>query len=116
MLPERSQIATSSFASVISATIMPFEAAISRVWPPDQWSDVTTLVAVSGGPDSVALLRAMLSLQPGDASGRIVVAHYNHRWRGAESDGDEAFVRHLAASLGLDAVVGRSTAPSQPES
>ena len=29
------------------------------------------------------------------------VAHLNHKLRGAESDGDAAFVRELAASLGL---------------
>lgn len=88
------------------------EAAVSRTWPPDQWSDVTTLAAVSGGPDSVALLRALVRLQPADARGRIVVAHYNHRWRGDESDGDEAFVKQLAASLGLEVLVGHSSSRS----
>ncbi len=53
------------------------------------------VVAVSGGPDSVALLRALLRLRPGP----LVVAHLNHRLRAAESDADEAFVRELVASL-----------------
>lgn len=52
------------------------------------------VAATSGGPDSVALLRALA------ASGRpIVVAHVNHCLRGAESDGDEAFVRQLQQKL-----------------
>lgn len=56
------------------------------------------VVAVSGGPDSVALLRALLAAGvPGP-----VVAHFNHQLRGAEGDGDEAFVRDLAGRLGLD--------------
>ena len=53
------------------------------------------VVAVSGGPDSVALLRALAELPVGP----LVVAHLNHRLRGAESDADEAFVQELARSL-----------------
>lgn len=55
------------------------------------------VVAVSGGPDSMALLRALLALRR-EWSGPLVVAHLNHQLRGAESDADEAFVRaHVAA-------------------
>lgn len=53
------------------------------------------VVAVSGGPDSVALFRAVVATIPG----RVVVAHVNHGWRGAASDADEAFVCNLAARL-----------------
>src|SRR5262245_66240606 len=53
------------------------------------------VVAVSGGPDSVALLRAVLQTKPV----RVVVAHVNHGWRGASSDSDEAFVHDLTARL-----------------
>src|SRR5438067_9001784 len=55
------------------------------------------VVAVSGGADSVALLRALAALR--DAGGRLVVAHLNHGLRGAESDDDEAFVRELCGGL-----------------
>lgn len=55
------------------------------------------VVAVSGGPDSVALLRGILALRPEVGAGPLVVAHLNHRLRGAESDADEAFVRALHA-------------------
>jgi len=47
------------------------------------------VVAVSGGPDSVALAHAM-------ARSPIVLAHVNHMLRGAESDADEEFVTGLA--------------------
>jgi tRNA(Ile)-lysidine synthase len=57
------------------------------------------VVAVSGGPDSVALLRA---LRDARGAGPLVGAHLNHQLRGAESDADEAFVRDLCAGLSLD--------------
>jgi tRNA(Ile)-lysidine synthase len=56
-------------------------------------------VAVSGGPDSVALLCALVELRDTAGAGPLVIAHLNHRLRGEESDADEAFVRALRASL-----------------
>ena len=53
-------------------------------------------VAVSGGADSVALLHVLRGLWSD-----LIVLHVNHHLRGEESDGDEAFVRELAQSLGL---------------
>jgi tRNA(Ile)-lysidine synthase len=52
-------------------------------------------VAVSGGADSVALMRLMLELR-GELGIVLSVVHFNHQLRGAESDGDEQFVRELA--------------------
>lgn len=57
----------------------------------------TGVVGVSGGADSVALLCALHAAGPAP-----VVAHVNHRLRGAESDADEAFVRELCARLGIE--------------
>lgn len=54
------------------------------------------VVAVSGGADSVALLRACVF-----AGIPCTAAHVNHQLRGAESDEDEAFVHELAAKLGV---------------
>lgn len=54
------------------------------------------LVAVSGGPDSVALLHWLNSNQ-GLLAIQIACAHFNHGFRGAESDEDEQFVQHLCA-------------------
>ena len=52
-------------------------------------------VAVSGGADSVALLRLLLELRP-ELGTVLSVVHFNHRLRGVESDEDEAFVAQLA--------------------
>lgn len=52
------------------------------------------LVALSGGADSVALLRVLHKL-----GYRVMAAHCNFHLRGAESDRDEAFVRQLCESL-----------------
>src|SRR5437763_8135648 len=78
---------------------------LAAAWPPERWRDVTVLVAVSGGADSVALARGLQSLVDG-GEGRLVLAHVNHRLRGAESDADEAFVRELADQLALRVMVG----------
>lgn len=53
------------------------------------------LVAVSGGPDSVALLSTLLALRE-RLGVELAVAHLHHGLRGPEADEDEAFVRALA--------------------
>ena len=53
----------------------------TSAWPLANFSDVTVLVGVSGGADSVGLLRTLLAIRPQDARGKLVVAHYNHRLR-----------------------------------
>lgn len=56
--------------------------------------------AVSGGADSVALLHLLTRVAP-EFGVEIVAVHINHHLRGAESDGDEQFVRELAERLGV---------------
>jgi len=68
-------------------------------------------VAVSGGPDSVLLLHLMKD-SAFEWGITLAAVHFNHHLRGAESDGDERFVRNLADSLGIafmggEADVGR---------
>ena len=57
-------------------------------------------VGLSGGADSVALLRALAA---GSAELGLVVhaAHLHHGLRGAEADADRDFCRELAADLGI---------------
>ena len=63
-------------------------------------------VAVSGGADSVALLRVLLELRE-ELGIVIAVAHFNHGLRGEASEADEAFVAELARQLGLEFFSGR---------
>jgi tRNA(Ile)-lysidine synthase len=58
-------------------------------------------VAVSGGIDSVALLRVLLELR-GELGIVLSVVHFNHKLRGAESDADQAFVAGLAREFDLE--------------
>ena len=57
-------------------------------------------VALSGGADSVALLRA-LAERSKELGLVLHAAHLHHGLRGAEADADLEFCRDLAASLGL---------------
>ena len=66
---------------------------VRRNWPDLRGPGV---VAVSGGADSVALLRCLAEwVNP------LVAVHLNHCLRGADSDADEQFVRELSHSLNL---------------
>ena len=66
------------------------------------------LVAVSGGPDSIALLSLLHRLAQ---SWRLTLTaiHCNYRLRGAESDGDESFVREFCQERQLSLVIHRPT-------
>ncbi len=59
----------------------------------------TVLVAVSGGPDSMALLAILQRLQPIYGI-RLLAVHIDHQLRGQESVRDALFVRQQAARLG----------------
>ena len=63
-------------------------------------------IAVSGGADSVALLRALLEVR--DELGCILsVVHLHHSLRGADADADLAFVQELTAQHHLEFHVER---------
>jgi|SRR5579883_196543 tRNA(Ile)-lysidine synthase len=63
-------------------------------------------LGVSGGADSVALLRLMAELR--EKLGIVpCVAHFNHQLRGKAADADEKFVAKLAAQHGLEFFVER---------
>lgn len=59
-------------------------------------------MGVSGGVDSVALLRLLVE----EGFGNLVVCHLDHRLRGRASTEDAKFVKRLAASLGLECEIG----------
>lgn len=81
-----------------------FLSSIASVWPADHYRDLGVVVGCSGGADSVALLRGLVELSNADAdkslaAGFFVVAHFDHGFRGADSDADADFVRELAREL-----------------
>ncbi len=65
------------------------------------------VVGVSGGADSVALLHILHRLKIS-----VTVAHLNHSIRGAEADGDEAFVKALCKNLGIECVTAQTDVPA----
>ena len=64
------------------------------------------LVALSGGPDSVALLLVLQELKERLSLG-LSAAHVNHQLRGKESEQDEQFVQDLCRQLSIPIEVRR---------
>lgn len=74
------------------------------------------LVGFSGGADSVALARLLWRAKQKATSrlnAPLIVAHFNHRLRGEESEGDAQFARRWAESHDCHFVLGESAAPGQ---
>ncbi len=74
------------------------------------------VVAVSGGADSLCLLGTLLALreqETASAPGALVVAHLDHRVRGAEGERDAAWVAAFARDLGLRCELGVADVPAQ---
>ena len=63
-------------------------------------------VAVSGGADSVALLRLLENIRE-ELGITLVVVHFDHQLRGAESEGDAQFTADLARSRGFEIILDR---------
>ncbi len=85
----------------------PLERKIGEAWPPQRWREMTVLAAVSGGPDSVALLRALDRLRPG-VTEKLVVGHFHHGLRGERATADQQFVVDLCRSLGIRCELGQA--------
>ncbi len=64
------------------------------------------LVALSGGPDSVALLLALKAVQEVQPL-EILAAHINHQLRGTDSQRDQEFVVRVCCELGVQLYVKR---------
>ncbi len=67
------------------------------------------MVAVSGGPDSVALLHILMRLRQ-RLKIKLGVIHYEHGIRGVSSLRDARFTRNLAFKLGLPFYIGHGQA------
>jgi tRNA(Ile)-lysidine synthase len=81
---------------VVEIMTLKLQQALSKLLVPDE----PLLVGVSGGPDSVALLDALVKL-----GWRPHICHLNHQLRGAESDADAEFVRQLATHYDLPSTI-----------
>jgi len=69
------------------------------------------VVAVSGGPDSVALLDILFRLR--DELGiTLHVAHLNHMFRGQDAEKDAAFVQEIAEHYGLPVIIDSFNVPA----
>ena len=74
------------------------------------------VVAVSGGPDSIALLDILLRLTRKTVRVRLCVAHLDHLLRGCESAEDADLVRALAEKHELPATIGSANVAEAAES
>ncbi|MCI0331970.1 MAG: tRNA lysidine(34) synthetase TilS [Planctomycetes bacterium] len=87
----------------------PFESGFGRAWPSRAWCDSHVVLAVSGGADSVAMLRAALAIKERcGGNGRLYVAHLNHGLRGEESDADAEWLKMLCGKLGSPLEIGKT--------
>jgi tRNA(Ile)-lysidine synthase len=64
-------------------------------------------IGVSGGADSVAMLRIFAELRA-ELGIAVLVVHFHHQLRGADADEDERFVKALAEKFQLDFQSGRA--------
>ena len=58
------------------------------------------LLGISGGPDSLALLHVLYSLEK-ELDFSLYLAHLNHMFRGKEAEGDARYVKRLARTFKL---------------
>ncbi len=70
--------------------------------------DSHILIALSGGPDSVALARLLTRYGRKIAGeGKVRLIHFNHGWPKPETDDDAEWVQRLAESWGLPLDLGQ---------
>jgi tRNA(Ile)-lysidine synthase len=78
------------------------ERRLAESWPVRQWCDTHVVLGVSGGADSIALVRVMVGLKERHgARGELYVGHLNHGLRGNAADADESWLRSLCDRLKL---------------
>ncbi len=81
---------------------MPTDNLYGHLELPSGWCDLNVAVALSGGADSMALLRILRQIksqQVGD--GRLMALHVNHQLRGAESAADAQWCWKQCEALGI---------------
>lgn len=82
------------------------EEKVLTMFPLNYWLKRRVCLAVSGGADSVALLRVMANIaERADIKKNLFIVTINHLSRGDESDGDVLFVQKLGKELGIEVFV-----------
>lgn len=101
--------ATSGHQQESAAAPAELEQRLAAAWPEEAWRDVHVLLAISGGADSVALIRAMITLKSRcGGAGEVFVAHLNHGLRGVDADVDAAWIELLCQQLGVKCEIARA--------
>jgi tRNA(Ile)-lysidine synthase len=78
------------------------ERRLAENWPVREWCDTHVVLGVSGGADSVAMLRAIAALKTLHGGlGKLFIAHLNHGLRGSAADADEGWLKSLCERLEL---------------
>ena len=86
----------------------PLERSFATAWSAASWQDLHVILAVSGGADSTALLRAMHRAKSAyGGTGRLYVAHMHHGARGSEAEADVDWLKALCEQLELPLELGR---------
>jgi tRNA(Ile)-lysidine synthase len=80
------------------------EKKLLAAWPLDRWDHMTVSVAVSGGPDSMALATSLHRLRP--PTTQLVIVHIHHGLRGEEADQDARCVVRWTIDHGHRCYVG----------
>ncbi|MBV9618365.1 MAG: tRNA lysidine(34) synthetase TilS [Verrucomicrobia bacterium] len=75
---------------------------IRKIFPGKFAPDGRYLVGVSGGRDSVALLRGLID----SGYKNLIVCHLNHQLRGRASNADARFVKRLTSQYDVDVAIG----------
>jgi tRNA(Ile)-lysidine synthase len=84
---------------------------LTRAWPTSAWHDSHLVLAVSTGPDSVAMMRCVLAAKANcGGSGQVIVSHFNHGLRGAEADEEQAWLESLCRRFDVPLTIGRADA------
>ena len=94
---------------MLASTVRETIAQAALVAPGDR-----VLVALSGGPDSTALLHVLIELRD-ELECELCVAHLNHTLRGRDSDADERWCAKLAEGLSLPLRSGRIDVAAETE-
>jgi tRNA(Ile)-lysidine synthase len=97
--PAAGTTAGSDSTANVAAT---FERRLAAQWPYVEWWDSHVVMAVSGGADSVALLRGIAALKAAyGGTGKLWVAHLDHGLRGAEAKADADWLKELSERFAL---------------